>query len=133
MIHLSTEEADAFAHEWAAAWNSHDLHRIASHYRDDVVYYSPFADRLGAATPFSGRTAFSRYAAAALESYPDLHFGPDLLVAVGAGSVAVAYRSVQDLFAIETLVFDDNRRISAARCHYHHAPPGDHRGPQPAR
>ena len=76
MIHLSTEEADAFAHEWAAAWNSHDLHRIASHYRDDVVYYSPFADRLGAATPFSGRTAFSRYAAAALELLPGPSFRP---------------------------------------------------------
>jgi ketosteroid isomerase-like protein len=118
MITLSKTDADAFACEWAAAWNSHDPQRIVSHYRDDVVYYSPFAARLGTVTPFSGHAALSRYIAGALERYPDLHFGPDLLVAAGAGSVAIAYRSVEDLMAIETLELDDNRRVSTARCHY---------------
>ena len=80
--------------------------------------------RLGAGTPFSGRAALSRYVAGALERYPDLHFGPDLLVAAGSGSVAIAYRSVEDLMAIETLELDDNRRVSTARCHYRQAPTG---------
>jgi SnoaL-like domain len=122
MINLSKADADAFAGEWAAAWNSHDPQRIASHYRDDVVYYSPFAAGLGAVTPFSGRAALHRYISGALERYPDLHFGPDLLVAAGAGSIAIAYRSVEGLTALETLELDDNRRISTARCHYCEAP-----------
>ena len=124
MITLSKSDADAFAREWAAAWNSHDPQRIVGHYRDDVEYHTPFAARLGAATPFSGRAALSRYVAGALERYPDLHFGPDLQVAVGAGSVAIAYRSVESLIAIETLELDDNRRVSRALCHYRQAPTG---------
>jgi SnoaL-like domain len=124
MITLSKTDADAFACQWAAAWNSHDPQRISCHYRDDVVYYSPFAAPLGAGTPFSGRAALSRYISGALERYPDLHFGPDLLVAAGAGSIAIAYRSVEDLIAIETLELDDNRRVSTARCHYRQAPTG---------
>ena len=70
MKNLSQAEADAFAREWAAAWNSHDVDLIVDHYRHDIQYYSPFAARLGASTPLSGRGELRRYAAAALERYP---------------------------------------------------------------
>ena len=36
----------AFAREWVAAWNAHDLERILSHYAEDVVLRSPVAARL---------------------------------------------------------------------------------------
>jgi ketosteroid isomerase-like protein len=32
-----------FAEEWIAAWNSHDLERILSHYASDIVFTSPRA------------------------------------------------------------------------------------------
>ena len=84
MKNLSQTEADAFAREWAAAWNSHDVDLIADHYRHDIQYYSPFAARLGARTPLSGRGGLRRYVAAALERYPSVQFGPDLVAAAGA-------------------------------------------------
>jgi ketosteroid isomerase-like protein len=34
--------AEHFAHEWIAAWNSHDLQRILSHYAEDFEMASPF-------------------------------------------------------------------------------------------
>ena len=118
MKNLSQAEADAFAREWAAAWNSHDVDLIVDHYRHDIQYYSPFAARLGASTPLSGRGELRRYVAAALERYPSLRFGPDLVAAPGAGSITIGYRSVDNLFAIETLAIDDLGLITLARCHY---------------
>jgi hypothetical protein len=124
MKNLSEAEADAFARDWAAAWNSHDADRIVGHYRHDIQYYSPFAARLGASTPLSGRSGLRRYVAAALERYPSVQFGPDLVAAAGAGSIAIGYRSVDNLLAIETLAIDDHGLITLARCHYRQAPPG---------
>ena len=40
------------------------------------------------------------------------------------GSVAIAYRSVEDLVAIEALELDDNRRVSRALGHYRRRPAG---------
>jgi hypothetical protein len=124
MKNLSEAEADAFARDWAAAWNSHDVDRIVDHYRHDIQYYSPFAAPLGASTPLSGRSGLRRYVAAALERYPSVQFGPDLVAAAGAGSIAIGYRSVGNLLAIETLAIDDHGLITLARCHYRQAPPG---------
>ena len=47
-----------------------------------------------------------------------LRFDPPLHVAVGAGSVAFVYRSVNGLLAVETLIFDETGRVSRAHCHY---------------
>ena len=45
---MDAEFALRFAEEWAAAWNSHDLDRILTHYADDVVFSSPhIVRRLG--------------------------------------------------------------------------------------
>jgi len=38
---LSKAFADHFAAEWIAAWNSHDLERILSHYTDNFEMSSP--------------------------------------------------------------------------------------------
>jgi SnoaL-like domain len=124
MRNLSEAQADAFAHDWAAAWNSRDVDLIVDHYRPDIQYYSPFAGQLGASTPLSGRGGLRRYVAAALERYPSAQFGPGLVAAAGAGSIAIAYRSVDNLLAIETLAIDDHGLITHARCHYRQAPPG---------
>jgi hypothetical protein len=118
MKNLSQARADAFAREWAAAWNSHDVDLIVGRYRHDIQYHSPFAARLGASTPLSGRGELRRYVAAALERYPSVRLGPDLVAAGGAGSIAIAYRSVGNLLAIEALTIDDHGLITDARCHY---------------
>ena len=115
---LTQAEAEAFARSWTAAWNSHDARRIAAHYHDDVEYHSPFVARITGADTLHGRTAVEEYAAKGLARYPDLHFGPDITVATGAGSVALVYRSVDDLLAVETLLLDDAGLVTRAHCHY---------------
>ena len=42
---MTVEEACAFASEWVAAWNSHDLDRIHSHYSAAIVFLSPVAQQ----------------------------------------------------------------------------------------
>jgi ketosteroid isomerase-like protein len=37
---MTSGEAQAFADEWIAAWNSHDLDRVLSHYAPEVVFLS---------------------------------------------------------------------------------------------
>lgn len=111
-------ETETFARAWMDAWNSHDATRIAAHYHDDVEYYSPFVARIAGEGRLRGRAAVHYYVAAALDRYPDLHLGPDMRVASGAGSVSIMYRSVEDLLAIETLVFDDQGLVTRAHCHY---------------
>ena len=115
---LSEADAEAFARSWADSWNSHDASRIAAHYSEDVEYHSPFVARLTGNEALHGRTAVEDYAAAALERYPDLQFGPDITVAAGAGSVALVYRSVDDLLAVEALVLNERALVARAHCHY---------------
>src|SRR5438128_494389 len=100
---MTEAEADNFERSWMDAWNSHDATRIAAHYHDDVEYYSPFVARLAGEGKLRGRAAVHDYIVAALDRYPDVHFGPEMRVASGAGSVSIMYRSVEDLLAIETL------------------------------
>jgi nuclear transport factor 2 (NTF2) superfamily protein len=117
-ISMTEAQARTFAEEWMDAWNSHDADRVAAHYHPDVEYYSPFVARLSGADLLRGRDALREYAAAALARYPDLHFGPECQVAAGAGSVVIAYRSVDDLLAMETLVLDEAGLVVRAHCHY---------------
>jgi hypothetical protein len=118
MTTMTQGQAEAFADEWMAAWNSHDADRVAAHYHDDVEYHSPFVAQISGEGLLRGRTAFHEYAAAALRRFPDVHFGPERRVAAGSGSVAIEYRSVNDLLAIETLVLDDDGLVVRAHCHY---------------
>jgi ketosteroid isomerase-like protein len=112
-------EADEWARAWIDAWNSHDLDRIVAHYRDDIEYESPFVARISPGNSrLSGGDAVRDYVAGALERFPDLHFGEPQLVALGADSVAIVYRSVNDLVAVETLVLDGDGLVVRALCHY---------------
>jgi hypothetical protein len=120
----STEpEADEFAREWIAAWNSHDVERVAAHYGDAVEYESPFVARLSPGrTRLVGIDAVREYIARAFERFPDLRFTGPYLVALGAGSVVIVYHSVSGLVAAETLVLDEHGRVSRVHSHYRAVP-----------
>lgn len=62
--------------DWIAAWNSHDLDRILSFYRDDVVFSSPVLAMLLPETDghLQGRTSLRAYWERALVLRPDLNF-----------------------------------------------------------
>jgi hypothetical protein len=58
------------------------------------------------------------YIVAGLERFPDLHLGPMVTVAVGTQSITMVYWSVNNLLAVETLVFDDTGLVVQAHCQY---------------
>jgi hypothetical protein len=121
---VTPRAAESFARTWMDAWNAHDAEQIAAHYHPEVEYHSPFVARISGLGVLHGREAVRDYFAAALLRYPDLHFGPAIHVAAGAGSVAIVYRSVDDLLAIETLVLDEQGLVTRAHCHYQETAPG---------
>lgn len=64
----------AFAREWVAAWNAHDLERVLAHYAPNIVFRSPVAASISGEGCLVGRDALRAYWTQALLRYPDLHF-----------------------------------------------------------
>ena len=116
---LDPHHAQQFAAAWLAAWNSHELEAILSHYAPDVRFHSPFIARLAGAPSgcLVGTAALRPYFATALAAYPELHFVP-ITVLPGADSVTLLYRSVNQLLAAEVMVLDDHHRATQVRAHY---------------
>jgi hypothetical protein len=116
---MTEAEAQEFALEWIAAWNSHDLERILSHYAEDVEVTSPLVETVlgpGRVT-VQGKDALRAYWRAALAKYPDLHFRLFRAYA-GPRSVVLHYQSVQALVGAECLEFDAGGRIRRVLAHY---------------
>jgi hypothetical protein len=69
-------EAREFARQWVAAWNSHDLDAITSHYDAAVVLTSPVAAKIlnNPSETVEGNAALRNYFERGLELYPNLHF-----------------------------------------------------------
>jgi hypothetical protein len=109
----------SFAKEWIAAWNSHDLERILSHYADDFEMTSPLIiERLSEPSGIlNGKTAVRSYWARGLAAKPPLRFE---LVGVFAGvrSITIHYRSIGRREAAEVLQFNDAGQVMRAAAHY---------------
>jgi hypothetical protein len=85
-----TPDLHAFAAEWVAAWNAHDLDRILSHYAADVVFESPvIRERLGKASgQVRGQDELRAYWSGAFKAYPDLRFEVlDVLPGIDGGAI----------------------------------------------
>ena len=116
---MTEAEAQEFASEWIAAWNSHDLDRILRHYTDDAKVTSPLAEVVlgpGRHT-VHGKAALRDYWGAALARYPELHFTLYRAYA-GAGSLVMHYRSVQALVAAEAMELDERGLVRRVLAHY---------------
>eukprot|EP00850_Spirogloea_muscicola_P017510 SM000151S01498 [mRNA] locus=s151:94307:95199:- [translate_table: standard] len=116
---FSQDQADQFAREWIAAWNSHDLTRIMEHYHSSVVFTSPFVvQMLGAKEGVvQGNDLLKEYFAKALAAYPNLRF--ELYHAIpGLNSVVLYYKSVNDLLAAEVMELDSGHRVVKVVAHY---------------
>jgi SnoaL-like protein len=115
---MTDAEAQAFADEWIAGWNSHDLDRILAHYRDDVTLSTPFVARLlGREGIVAGKVALRSFWSLALERFPDLTFTLYGAYA-GAQSVVLNYRSVAGLAGAEFLRLDEHGRVIEVLAHY---------------
>lgn len=107
----------AFAEEWEAAWNSHQIDRILAHCSPDVVFRSQKAMRLVGKGEIRGRAALRDYWTAALVQQPDLSF---VVVDVfkGHAMMVITYRNQHHVLAAETLRFGaDGMVVEASACH----------------
>ncbi len=110
-------DARAFAAEWEAGWNSHDLDRIMAHYHPDIVFRSRKAVPLVGSGVLRGHRELRQYWAEALKRQPDLKFSVRD-VFEGYEMVVITYQNHRGVLAAETLHFEaDHLVIAASACH----------------
>jgi ketosteroid isomerase-like protein len=77
---MTSDEAQAFAVEWAAAWNERDIERVLAHFHADVAFTSPTALAVVGVPTVRGKSALRDYWARALASCQTLVFSLDRVV-----------------------------------------------------
>ena len=112
------EFAEHFAQEWIAAWNSHDLAKILSHYSEDFEMASPYIAQIAnePSGVLRGKAAVGAYWEAALQRMPDLHF-EHVSTLVGAQSLTIYYRGARGM-AAEVFFFGPDGQVVKACAHY---------------
>lgn len=119
---LTPDAARAFAAQWVAAWNRHDLPAILAHYAEELVFASPLVrDIAGEASGvLRGKAAVGAYWAKGLALLPDLRF--ELVdVLCGVDALTLYYRGHRGMVA-ETLRFGAEGKVVEGRACYACAP-----------
>jgi hypothetical protein len=116
---MDIQEAKQFAEHWIAAWNSHDVDAVLTHYTDDFEMTTPMIQRLLGikSGTLKGKKAVGDYWRAALKKIPDLHFSV-IDVTSGLNAVSIYYNAVLEKKAIETFFFDDTGKVYKALATY---------------
>ena len=116
---IDESQANAFAAEWIAAWNSRDLERVLSHYADDFEFSSAFIVQIAGepSGKLRGKAAVLAYWAKALARIPNLEFQLSS-VFWGVASLVIHYRRHDGRFAAEWFEFDDDGKVSKSAAHY---------------
>jgi ketosteroid isomerase-like protein len=112
-------DAQQFAREWIASWNSHNLDDILTHYAEDLEITTPMIKIAtgGKEDSLKGKEAIRAYWQKALDKIPDLHF--ELVdVTEGVNSVALYYKSVMNKMGIEVMFFNEEGKVSRMFAHY---------------
>lgn len=112
-----TIDAGAFAGEWIAAWNGHDIDRILSHYAEDAVLHSPIAARRMGEGRLVGRDRLRGYWSAGLAALPNLHFTLEAAL-TGHDAVTILYRNQDGIRVAETCEIDAAGKIVRAYACY---------------
>jgi hypothetical protein len=116
---LTQKEAQEFARHWVAAWNSHNLDEIMSHYAADVVLVSPAAAKIlnDPSGTVKGRQAVRAYFSRGLEAYPDLKF--ELIdVLWGLASVVLYYVNQRGTKTAEFMEIDAGSKVTRVVANY---------------
>jgi hypothetical protein len=103
-------EPIAFAQAWIAAWNTRDLEAILSHYSADIVFLSPYAERVIGTGRVVGIEALRAYWRRGLDANPDLHFELDTVLA-GFEALTILYRNHRRQQVAETVEFDEAGKV----------------------
>ncbi len=117
---LTPEHAHAFAQEWIASWNSHDLERILSHYTDDFIMETPLAAQLLPETKgvVVGKEAVRAYWTIGLQKNPNLHFElKEVLTSVKG--ISIYYRNTtRNKNVVEVLWLNDDGKAYRGFAYY---------------
>jgi len=77
---MTRDEAETFAHQWAAAWNERAVERVLEHFHENVTFTSPTAQAVVAVGTVRGKAALRAYWNTALERVTSLRFTVDRVV-----------------------------------------------------
>ena len=104
-------DAHAFAHAWIDAWNARDLDAVLSHYAPDIVFLSPFAEKLLGTGRVEGIAALRSYWRAGLDATPALHFELQSVL-TGHDCLTILYRNHRNQQVAETVEFDAAGKVN---------------------
>jgi predicted ester cyclase len=109
----------SFAEDWIAAWNSHDLDAIMSHYAPEAVLMSPVAARLlgHSSGTVDGKDALRAYFTRGLQVYPNLTFKL-LEVLWGVSSVVLYYVNQNGTHCGEFMELGPDGKVIRVVAHY---------------
>jgi ketosteroid isomerase-like protein len=110
---IDQQWAQAFASDWIASWNSHDMERILAHYTEDFAMSSPLiVERLGQPEgKLKGKKAIREYWQPGLSMDPPLQF--ELIeVFVGIEAITLYYNNVGRRLVAETLFIDSSGKAT---------------------
>jgi hypothetical protein len=95
-----------FAADWVAAWNSHDLERVLSHYDEEMVLTSPRVRGLLGREDgtLRGKPALRDYFSQALVKLPDLKFTLDRVFS-GVNSIVLEFHTTDGRHGAECMTF----------------------------
>jgi ketosteroid isomerase-like protein len=116
---MTKEEAWNLANHWAAAWNSHDLDLILTHYEDAVELTSPAAAQLLGRSDGKvvGKANLRAYFQRGLEAYPELHFRlEDVLW--GVNSVVLYYTNQKGTHTAEFMELSATGKVARVVANY---------------
>jgi ketosteroid isomerase-like protein len=112
--------AQKFTSDWIAAWNSHNLGEILSHYTDDFVLESPLAAQR---VPESKGTLYGKeqvrpYWKMGLEVIPDLFFEVHELL-LGVNGLTIYYLNrATGRKAAEVFMFNEQMKVVKSFVYY---------------
>jgi len=116
---MTRDEARNLANHWIAAWNSHDLDLIMTHYDDAVELTSPVAAQLLGTSDGKvvGKSNLRAYFQRGLEAYPELHFHLEDVLC-GVNSLLLYYTNQKGTHSGEFMELSANGKIARVVANY---------------
>jgi len=116
---MTAQDANRFAEEWIAAWNSHDLEAILRHYEAGIVLTSPVAARVfnDPAGTVAGKDKLREYFTRGLALFPNLNF--ELFdVMYGLSSIVLCYKNQSGTMTAEFMEFGESGKVVRVVANY---------------
>jgi predicted ester cyclase len=116
---VTGEEARNLANHWVAAWNSHDLDSIMTHYEEAIELTSPVAAQLLGTSDGKviGKANLRAYFQRGLEAYPELNFHLEDVLC-GLNSVVLYYTNQKGTRTGEFMELSAIGKVARVVAHY---------------